>query len=197
MHPHTQDVRPRGTSCALLYRRSLQKARTGCISVFMSIVHRAAWTAAAAAAAAESLLLKTRCCCCLQDIALIDARRGATMFRNVRVPILGIIENMSYYQCPSCGHQQHIFGRDGAKRTAEDFSMELLGQVPLVSLACWPSSGVQRHYGHSSAALDIKLSDDSQRGECLSCVITHETCNGTSSRDLPQEGVCMCRSPWR
>ena len=51
------------------------------------------------------------------------------MFRNVRVPILGIIENMSYYQCPNCGHQQHIFGRDGAKRTAEDFNMELLGQV--------------------------------------------------------------------
>ena len=75
------------------------------------------------------LLLQTRYLCCLQDIALIDARRGATMFRNVRVPILGIIENMSYYQCPSCGQQQHIFGRDGAKRTAEDFNMELLGQV--------------------------------------------------------------------
>ncbi|CAL5219543.1 g1395 [Coccomyxa viridis] len=66
-----------------------------------------------------------------QDIALIDARRGATMFRNVRVPILGIIENMSYYQCPNCGHSAHIFGKDGAKRTAEDFNMELLGQVPL------------------------------------------------------------------
>lgn len=64
-----------------------------------------------------------------QDIALIDARRGATMFRNVRVPILGIIENMSYYQCPNCGHNAHIFGKDGAKRTAEDFNMELLGQV--------------------------------------------------------------------
>ena len=62
MHPHIHvGVRPRGTSCAQLYRRSLQKARTGCISVFMSIVHSAAWTAAAAAAAAESLLLKTRC----------------------------------------------------------------------------------------------------------------------------------------
>ena len=51
------------------------------------------------------------------------------MFRNVRVPILGIIENMSYYQCPNCGHSAHIFGKDGAKRTAEDFNMELLGQV--------------------------------------------------------------------
>ena len=53
------------------------------------------------------------------------------MFRNVRVPILGIIENMSYYQCPNCGHSAHIFGKDGAKRTAEDFNMELLGQVLL------------------------------------------------------------------
>ena len=51
------------------------------------------------------------------------------MFRNVRVPILGIIENMSYYRCPNCGHDAHIFGKDGAKRIAEDFNMELLGQV--------------------------------------------------------------------
>lgn len=66
-----------------------------------------------------------------QDIALIDARRGAAMFRKVAVPIMGIIENMSYYQCPKCGHSEHIFGRDGAKRTGEELNMELLGQVPL------------------------------------------------------------------
>ena len=57
------------------------------------------------------------------------------MFRNVRVPILGIIENMSYYQCPNCGHSAHIFGKDGAKRTAEDFNMELLGQVSPLDLS--------------------------------------------------------------
>ncbi len=66
------------------------------------------------------------------------------MFRNVRVPILGIIENMSYYQCPNCGHSAHIFGRDGAKRTAEDFNMELLGQVSPLSILIitWGSSWV-------------------------------------------------------
>ncbi|EIE24625.1 P-loop containing nucleoside triphosphate hydrolase protein [Coccomyxa subellipsoidea C-169] len=66
-----------------------------------------------------------------QDIALIDARRGAGMFRKVAVPIMGIIENMSYYRCPNCGHSEHIFGHDGAKRTGEELNMELLGQVPL------------------------------------------------------------------
>lgn len=51
------------------------------------------------------------------------------MFRNVRVPILGIIENMSSYVCPNCGHSEHIFGHDGALRTAEELHMEVLGQV--------------------------------------------------------------------
>eukprot|EP00891_Asterochloris_glomerata_P007784 jgi/Astpho2/7784/e_gw1.00117.155.1_t len=66
-----------------------------------------------------------------QDIALIDARRGVNMFRKVNVPILGIVENMSYYQCPSCGHQDHIFGEAGAKQTAAEMGIELLGEVPL------------------------------------------------------------------
>ena len=143
------------------------------------------------------LMLQSRCCCCLQDIALIDARRGATMFRNVRVPILGIIENMSYYQCPSCGHQQHIFGRDGAKRTAEDFNMELLGQVSLVPLTWWPSPGVQRHDWHSSAALGVMLSCDLEGVGKSPYQMPHKTCNGTLSQEHPQRGVCMCRSPWR
>ena len=52
-----------------------------------------------------------------QDIALIDARRGATMFRKVAVPALGIVENMSSYICPGCGREEHIFGQGGAART--------------------------------------------------------------------------------
>ena len=51
------------------------------------------------------------------------------MFRKVNVPILGIVENMSYYQCPSCGHQDHIFGEAGAKQTAAEMGIELLGEV--------------------------------------------------------------------
>ncbi|PVH31495.1 hypothetical protein PAHAL_9G161500 [Panicum hallii] len=61
-----------------------------------------------------------------QDIALIDARRGANMFRKVQVPILGLVENMSCFKCPKCGENSYIFGEGGAKRTAEEMDMKLL-----------------------------------------------------------------------
>ena len=66
-----------------------------------------------------------------QDIALLDARKGLNMFRKVNVPILGIIENMSYYICPQCGHEDHIFGQDGARLTATEFGVPFLGGIPL------------------------------------------------------------------
>ena len=66
-----------------------------------------------------------------QDIALIDARKGLNMFRKVDVPVLGIIENMSFYACPNCGHVAHIFGHGGARREAERLGIEFLGEVPL------------------------------------------------------------------
>ncbi|MCL7032723.1 hypothetical protein MKW94_029167 [Papaver nudicaule] len=66
-----------------------------------------------------------------QDIALIDARRGANMFRKVQVPILGVIENMSYFKCPHCGEKSHIFGSGGARKTADEMDMEFLGEIPL------------------------------------------------------------------
>lgn len=66
-----------------------------------------------------------------QDIALIDARRGANMFRIVEVPILGLVENMSYFCCPSCGTRSEIFGHGGGRKTAEEMDMEFLGEVPL------------------------------------------------------------------
>ena len=66
-----------------------------------------------------------------QDIALLDARKGLNMFRQVEVPILGVIENMSYYICPSCGHRDDIFGSGGAKRIAEELQAEFLGDIPL------------------------------------------------------------------
>ncbi|ONM07162.1 IND1(iron-sulfur protein required for NADH dehydrogenase)-like [Zea mays] len=66
-----------------------------------------------------------------QDIALIDARRGANMFRKVQVPILGLVENMSCFKCPKCGEKSYIFGEGGAQRTAEEMDMKLLGDVPL------------------------------------------------------------------
>ncbi len=66
-----------------------------------------------------------------QDLALIDARKGLNMFRKVDVPVLGIIENMSYFMCPSCGERSDIFGHGGAKADAERFGVPFLGEVPL------------------------------------------------------------------
>jgi ATP-binding protein involved in chromosome partitioning len=66
-----------------------------------------------------------------QDIALLDARKGLNMFRKVDVPVLGIIENMSYFCCPNCGHRSDIFGHGGARREAERLGCPFLGEVPL------------------------------------------------------------------
>ena len=66
-----------------------------------------------------------------QDLALIDARKGINMFRRVDVPILGIIENMSYFLCPSCGERSDIFGNGGARAEAEKIGVPFLGRVPL------------------------------------------------------------------
>lgn len=66
-----------------------------------------------------------------QDIALIDAAKGVAMFDKVSVPVLGIIENMSYHQCENCGHKSHIFGEAGGLKMAESKHTQLLGQLPL------------------------------------------------------------------
>ena len=66
-----------------------------------------------------------------QDIALLDARKGLNMFRKVDVPVFGIVENMSLFICPNCGHESHIFSHGGAKREAEKLGVEFLGEVPL------------------------------------------------------------------
>jgi ATP-binding protein involved in chromosome partitioning len=66
-----------------------------------------------------------------QDLALIDARKGLNMFRRVDVPVLGIIENMSYFVCPKCGERSDIFGHGGAKLEAEKLGIPFLGGVPL------------------------------------------------------------------
>ena len=67
-----------------------------------------------------------------QDIALIDARRGVKMFEKTRVPVLGLVENMSFFNCPNCGHTTHIFGHGGAKAEAERIGTEFLGEIPLL-----------------------------------------------------------------
>ncbi len=66
-----------------------------------------------------------------QDIALLDAKKGAAMFEKVGVPIFGLIENMSYYMCPHCGERSEIFGHGGARAVAEETGMAFLGEIPL------------------------------------------------------------------
>src|SRR5262245_35563510 len=66
-----------------------------------------------------------------QDLALIDARKGLAMFRKVGVPVLGIVENMSYFTCPKCGEPSHIFGHGGAEAEAQRLGVPFLGAIPL------------------------------------------------------------------
>ncbi|XP_034624579.1 iron-sulfur protein NUBPL isoform X1 [Trachemys scripta elegans] len=66
-----------------------------------------------------------------QDIALLDARKGAEMFRKVHVPVLGLIQNMSVFQCPKCKHETHIFGADGVRDLAKTLGLDVLGDIPL------------------------------------------------------------------
>jgi ATP-binding protein involved in chromosome partitioning len=66
-----------------------------------------------------------------QDLALIDARKGLNMFRKVDVPVLGIVENMSYFVCPHCGGRTDIFAHGGARHEAERLDVPFLGEVPL------------------------------------------------------------------
>jgi len=107
-----------------------------------------------------------------QDIALLDARKGLNMFRRVEVPILGIIENMSYYVCPSCGHREEIFSSGGAKKTAVELEADFLGDIPLdikireTSDGGTPIVTADPESPHAKAYLDIaqKVSDKLESG---------------------------------
>jgi ATP-binding protein involved in chromosome partitioning len=67
-----------------------------------------------------------------QDIALLDARRGVRMFERVNVPVLGVVENMSVFACPNCGHRTELFGHGGARREAAKLGVPFLGEIPLL-----------------------------------------------------------------
>ncbi len=69
--------------------------------------------------------------CTPQDVALLDARRAIAMFRKLEKPVLGIVENMAYFQCPNCDGRFHLFGRDGARDEARRLDLPFLGSIPL------------------------------------------------------------------
>jgi ATP-binding protein involved in chromosome partitioning len=118
-----------------------------------------------------------------QDIALIDARKGLEMFRKVAVPILGIVENMSYYCCPQCGHRADIFGHGGAKAEAEKLGAPFLGEVPLhamireVSDAGVPIAlkGRDDHHAKTFYEIAVKVLSGLETSSRAAPVITIET----------------------
>ena len=104
-----------------------------------------------------------------QDIALLDARRGVKMFERTRVPVLGLVENMSFFCCPNCGHRSEIFGHGGARAEADKLGIEFLGEIPLLLeirsaadagtpiVASAPQSDAARAYRDVAARLRAKL----------------------------------------
>jgi ATP-binding protein involved in chromosome partitioning len=66
-----------------------------------------------------------------QDVALLDARKAMDMFNTLKTPILGLIENMSFFHCPNCGHEAHIFGHGGVKAEADKLGIPFLGALPI------------------------------------------------------------------
>jgi ATP-binding protein involved in chromosome partitioning len=66
-----------------------------------------------------------------QDISLLDARKAYKMFEKVKVPVLGVVENMSTHICSQCGHEEHIFGTGGGEKMASDYGLNMLGALPL------------------------------------------------------------------
>jgi len=95
-----------------------------------------------------------------QDLALTVAAKAIAMFQKLNVPILGIIENMSYYLCPQCGHREEIFGHGGAREAAQKFGFPFLGEVPLD-----PSIRV-----HSDNGKPVALDDSTAYGKAFQTV---------------------------
>jgi ATP-binding protein involved in chromosome partitioning len=92
--------------------------------------------------------------CTPQDVALLDAVKAIAMFRKVNIPVLGMVENMSYFLCPNCGQRYDIFGSGGAKRRAEAMSIPFLGEVPIqISIRANGDAGqTARNFDDASSA---------------------------------------------
>ncbi len=95
-----------------------------------------------------------------QDLALIDARKGLAMFRKVEVPVLGIVENMSYFVAPDTGRRYDIFGHGGARAEAERLGVPFLGEVPLEMAIREGSDAGPRHGGPARRTPCARLCGD-------------------------------------
>lgn len=109
-----------------------------------------------------------------QDLALLDARKGLEMFNKVKVPVLGIVENMSLHTCSQCGHEEPIFGEGGGEKLAKDVGTECLGALPLdmairqqvdagrPTLVDAPEGNIAMHYREIARKIGAKLSLEAQ-----------------------------------
>jgi ATP-binding protein involved in chromosome partitioning len=117
-----------------------------------------------------------------QNIALADAEKGVAMFKKVNIPVLGIIENMSFFQCSECGSIEHIFGQDGAIAMAKKHDSELLGQIPLVK-----QNRINGDKGTPTVTTDSPLADIYRtiaRKMSKQLYHTHQTAAATSGPEI-------------
>ncbi len=114
-----------------------------------------------------------------QDVALLDVRRGITMFEQVGAPVLGVVENMSYHSCSGCGHRAEIFGHGGGAAMARQFGVPFLGEIPLVrAIRAAGDEGVpivvaDPSHPQSGAFFEIAGAVDAQVRERAAGVVTH------------------------
>jgi len=116
-----------------------------------------------------------------QDIALLDARRGVAMFEKVNVPVLGVVENMSVYVCPNCGHAAHPFGHGGARSEAEALGVPCLAEIPL-------TLGI-REQGDLGAPIVVAMPDSAEAKaflELADAVVTAIEAGQSARRGAPK-----------
>ncbi|MEO6027992.1 MAG: Mrp/NBP35 family ATP-binding protein [Candidatus Binatia bacterium] len=114
-----------------------------------------------------------------QDVALLDVRRGITMFEQVKAPVLGVVENMSYHLCTGCGERAEIFGHGGGQSMARQFGVPFLGEIPLVSAiraagdAGKPIVVSDPEHPQSRAFCDVAGAVDAQVRERAAGIVSH------------------------
>ena len=122
-----------------------------------------------------------------QDIALLDARKGLKMFQKVEVPVLGIVENMSTHVCSNCGHEEHVFGAGGGRKMAEQYSVDLLAELPLdirireqtdagkPTVVAEPESKLGRAYIDMARHVVGRLASAGRKGAAFPTISTEDT----------------------
>jgi ATP-binding protein involved in chromosome partitioning len=114
-----------------------------------------------------------------QEVSVLDVEKALSMWKKVNVPVLGVVENMSYYLCPSCGHQEEIFSRGGGRKLAEREGLRFLGEIPLLSSV----------RGGGDAGKPLVLAEPSSPAAQTFIAIAQQVACALSVRNLPDPGT--------